>query len=101
MDSIIQADFGRCYLCGRRGTGADPLDRHHVFFGALRKQSEKYGLVVYLHHTSCHIFGAGAVHANGEVCRALQADVQKRAMEHYGWSAAEFRRRFRKSYISK
>ena len=37
----------RCFLCGRNDTG-DPLERHHIFGGANRKKSEKYGLVVYL-----------------------------------------------------
>ena len=32
-----------CWLCGRNGT-AEPLDKHHIFGGAYRKKSEKYGL---------------------------------------------------------
>lgn len=38
-----------CWLCGRNGT-AEPLDKHHIFGGAYRKKSEKYGLTVYLCH---------------------------------------------------
>lgn len=36
-----------CWLCGRNGNG-DPLECHHIFGGAMRKKSEKYGLKVYL-----------------------------------------------------
>ena len=43
-----------CWLCGRNGT-AEPLDKHHIFGGAYRKKSEKYGLTVYLCHGSCHM----------------------------------------------
>ena len=31
-----------CWLCGRNGA-SDPLDAHHIFGGANRKLSEKYG----------------------------------------------------------
>lgn len=53
-----------CWLCGRNGT-ADPLDKHHIFGGAYRKKSEKYGLCVDLCHHDCHIFGEGAAHRRG------------------------------------
>ena len=39
----------RCFLCGSRRN----LERHHAFFGARRKASERYGMVVDLcmeHH---------------------------------------------------
>lgn len=98
MKSIIQKDRERCYLCKGYANG-DPLDLHHIFFGANRKKSDKYGLTVYLHHNTCHIFGKNSVHQNAEVCRALQARVQKKAMEHYGWTEDDFRREFGKSYL--
>lgn len=97
MKSIIQENKNVCYLCGR--SGSEPLDCHHVFGGASRKKSEQYGLKVYLHHYSCHIFGAGAVHANGEVNRKLKADIQRKAMRYYGWSIEEFIRMFGKNYL--
>jgi len=100
MKSIIQPIRNRCYLCGRRnGYGLDPLDKHHVFGGALRSKSERYGLTVYLCHSTCHEFGEGAVHVNGEVNRVLQARVQKKAMEHYGWTVGEWRKHFYKNYL--
>lgn len=48
---------GYCALCGKPGTGLDPLDKHHIFGGSNRRNSERYGLVVPLHHYECHIFG--------------------------------------------
>ena len=41
-----------CFLCGRNGAD-DPLDKHHIFGGAYRKKSERYGLTVYLCHDRC------------------------------------------------
>ena len=80
-------------------TNLEPLDEHHVYEGANRKNSEKYGLKVYIHHNKCHIFGDNAVHRNAKVDRALKAMVQKRAMRHYGWSIEQFRKIFGKNYI--
>ncbi len=97
--SIIQTNRERCYLCGGYGTSIDPLDCHHVFFGALRKKSERYGLTVYIHHSKCHIFGKHAVHVDASRCRELQAEVQKIAMKHYGWTVDEFRQQFGKNYL--
>jgi hypothetical protein len=96
--SIIQKDKTKCFLCKQNACG-DPLDKHHVFFGAMRGKSERYGLTVYIHHNKCHIFGDNAVHKNAEVNRKLQSFAQKKAMKHYGWSVEDFRREFYKSYI--
>ena len=60
-----------CWLCGRNGT-AEPLDKHHIFGGAYRKKSEKYGLTVYLCHGSCHIFGEKAAHCCRETIDRLK-----------------------------
>lgn len=97
--SILQQDTDRCYLCGGFPTFSDPLDKHHIFGGALRKKSEKYGLVVHIHHNKCHIFGKDAVHVNAKINRALQAQAQKIAMKRYGWSVEDFRERFYKNYL--
>ena len=67
----------RCFLCGRNDTG-DPLERHHIFGGANRKKSEKYGLVVYLCGNRCHRNGRGTQErrpdAPFETVRAAQGD---------------------------
>lgn len=87
-----------CFLCGRNGS-VDPLDRHHIFGGAYRKKSEKYGLYVDLCHHDCHIFGPGAVHQNQDAMRLLKMYGQKKAMLEQGWTVAEFIKEFGKSYI--
>ena len=95
--SIIQPEKTRCYICGKNAH-ADywDLDEHHVFSGANRKKSERYGLKVYLCHNSCHLYG---VHKNAELNRRLRADVQKKAMEYYGWTTEDFIKLFGKNYI--
>lgn len=98
MKSIIQEDQNHCFICGMN-TNIEPLDEHHVFFGINRKNSEKYGLKVYLHHNKCHIFGKNAVHQNAKVDRALKEMVQKIAMRYYNWSEYDFRLIFGKSYL--
>ena len=98
MKSIIQKDPNKCYLCGRSRSYGNVLDEHHVFFGPNRKLSEKYGLKVYICHFGCHVFGSQSVHENAERCRGLQAEVQKKAMQHYGWTVDDFRRIFGKNY---
>ena len=87
-----------CFLCGRNGS-RDPLDKHHIFGGAYRKKSEKYSLVVYLCHDSCHIFGENAVHKNAETMLALHRYGQEKAMRENGWSVEDFIKVFGKNYL--
>jgi hypothetical protein len=98
MDSIIQEDRTHCFICGMN-TNLEPLDCHHVFGGANRKKSERYGLKVYIHHDKCHIFGKESVHRNAEVDKALKQRVQEEAMDHYGWSVQDFIDIFGKNYL--
>lgn len=87
-----------CFLCGANGS-ADPLDRHHIFGGANRKKSEKYGLVVYLCHHQCHIFGRYSVHQNAAVMERLHKWGQAKAMREQGWTEADFLREFGRNYL--
>ena len=94
MDSIIQENTHRCYICGsHRG-----LEWHHVYGGALRDKSERFGLKVRLCHY-CHNEPPYGVHQNRRRRMQLQALVQKKAMEHYGWSEEDFRKEFYKNYV--
>ena len=97
MKSIIQEDREHCFICGRNAR-ADywGLDEHHVYGGANRKMSEKYGLKVYICHDRCHLNG---VHKDADLNRQVQAIVQKRAMQYYGWTTQDFIRIFRKNYL--
>lgn len=98
MKSILQDDPTRCYICGGCAS-SDPLDKHHVFGGAMRSKSEKYGLTVYLHHNKCHIFGENSVHQNARINGALKAQTQQKAMQYYGWTIEDFIREFYKNYL--
>ena len=87
-----------CWLCGRNGT-ADPLDKHHIFGGAYRNKSEKYGLTVDLCHCDCHLFGKEAAHNCRETMDELHRYGQKLAMQRYGWTKEEFMLEFGKNYL--
>ena len=87
----------KCFLCG--ADKPEVLDSHHIFGGAFRKKSEKYGLKVKLHHDSCHIFGKEAVHNNRRNMDKLKKYGQKKAMEEQGWSEADFIREFGRNYL--
>lgn len=88
-----------CFLCGRNGS-SDPLDRHHIFNGPYRQKSEKYGLVVYLCHDSCHENGEYAAHNCMETWLYLKAEGQKKVMEEQGWSTEKFIDEFGKNYVA-
>lgn len=94
-ESIIQKDKTKCFICGKNGGGWG-LDVHHVYFGSLRKKSEKYGLTVWLCHDTCHLNG---VHKTAEINRKLQAYAQKKAMDYYGWDVERFIKEFYKNYL--
>ena len=87
-----------CFLCGRNGY-AEPLDRHHIFGGPNRKKSEHYGLVVYLCHSSCHIFGKEAVHNNADNMLKVKQYGQRKIMQEQGWTVEDFIREFGKNYL--
>ena len=84
----------KCFLCG----SAQWIERHHVFGGANRKLSEKYGLVVDLCHY-CHNEPPNGVHFNREIRERLQARFQQAAMDRYGWSTDDFIKIFGRNYL--
>ncbi len=87
-----------CWLCGRNGC-ADPLDKHHLFGGALRAKSERYGLWVYLCHYRCHENGPEAAHQSPETMRKLHEYGQRKAMAENNWTTEDFIREFGKNYV--
>lgn len=87
-----------CWLCLRNGSD-DPLDRHHIFRGPNRSKSEKYGLVVYLCHSRCHLYGKEAVHNNSKTMQMLHEYGQRKAMEENNWTVEDFRREFGRNYL--
>ena len=96
--SILQEDKERCFLCGMNRS-IEPLDEHHVFNKSDKKKSEKYGLIVYLHHRRCHIFGSESVHQNAEVSRRVKAHAQRMAMKVHGLSVDEWLKEFGRNYL--
>lgn len=71
-------------------------DRHHVYGGANRKHSERWGCVIYLPrhlHT-----GTSGIHRNKAFRLQEQEKCQKR-LEEAGWTREEFRETFGKSYL--
>lgn len=93
MKSIIQSEKV-CYITGR----TDQLEEHHIFGGRPnRKNSEKYGLKVWLTH-DYHNEPPYGVHHNKKFMNELHRLGQMKFEEHYG-SREEFRRIFGKSWL--
>lgn len=100
MKSIMHdKEDGTCYLCMllhndyQRRTN---LEEHHVFMGPSRKNSEKYGLKVYLCHEH-HLDHPEAVHVNYDICRILQSAGQQAFMKKY--PDKDFMKIFGKNYL--
>lgn len=98
MSKVIMQENKVCFLCGRNGFH-DPLERHHIYGGAYRNKSEKYGMVVLLCGSRCHRNGENAAHKSKAVKDYLRAQGQRAAMEQLGWTKEEFIREFGRSYI--
>ena len=94
IHSILQKDTSRCFFCHSNIW----LEWHHVFGAALKKISEKYGLMVRLCHY-CHNEPPFGVHQNKEVRRKLQAFAQQKAMEHHNLTKEEFIKLIGKNYL--
>lgn len=91
MKSILQNEK-QCFLCGCQNL----IEDHHIFGGANRTLSEKYGLKVYLCHY-CHNEPPNGVHFNKERNRQLQAQAQEAFEKLY--SHDEFMRIFGRNYL--
>lgn len=91
----------RCYFAEDKYTSCDgtgDLVRHEAYHndqgGVARAMSKRYGAWVTLcplHHWHVHNYP--------QLARELQKDVQRRVMEHYGWSEDDFRKHFGKNYL--
>lgn len=93
MESIIQKEK-QCYVCCTTYN----LHSHHIFGGTSnRKQSEKYGLKVWLcarHHNMSN----EGVHYNKHLDNHLKQIVQRYYEQHIG-TREDFRREFGRSYL--
>lgn len=86
-----------CFLC-KRNRHAGRLELHHIFGGARRKLSTKYGLCVTLCE-ECHRLGKHAVHQSAETMQYLHEYGQRKAMKENGWTVEQFREVFGKTYL--
>lgn len=90
--SVFTDDMDHCYF-----TGTDPVERHHIFGGVNRKNSEKYGFIVPL-RPDIHPNGVYA----GQSAKLIDVKLKTMAQEYfereYG-TRDDFRRIFGKSYL--
>ena len=87
--------YGKCFLCGEWGT----LEEHHLFGGANRKKSEKYGLKVGLCGDKCHRNGKKAAHRCSETAQKLHEYGQRKYMIEHGVSIEGFIKEFGRNYL--
>lgn len=92
------SEMRECWLCGRNGRG-DRLELHHIFGGANRWKSEKYGLTVWLCGERCHRVKQYAVHQNADTMLLLHQYGQRKAMEEQSWDISKFIEVFGKNYL--
>lgn len=93
MKSILDTRKGECFMCGR----ICRTHNHHIFDGANRRLSTRYGLMVYL-CLDCHNEPPEGVHHNIANMRKLQVIGQK-AFEDIHGSREYFMQVFGRNYI--
>lgn len=91
MHSIISNER-KCYFCG----SSRWLEVHHIFGGANRNKSTKYGLVVCLCH-HCHNEPPNGVHHNKERMNYLR-QIGQMAFEKY-YPNKDFKKEFGRNYL--
>lgn len=90
--SVFTDDMNHCYF-----TGTAPVERHHIFGAANRKNSEKYGFVIPL-RPDLHPNGVNARKDATDIDVKLKQMAQTYFEEHYG-TREEFRGIFGKSWL--
>ena len=78
-------------------TGSAQVERHHIFGGCNRKNSEKYGFVIPL-RPDLHPNGAHAGKNAADVDMKIKQMAQRYFEEHYG-NRDDFRKIFGKSVL--
>jgi hypothetical protein len=75
------------------------MEKHHIFGGANRRKSEKYGLTVHLCGDKCHRNGPRAAHRSPETARQLREYGQRKYMEEQGATVDQFRAVFGENFL--
>ena len=91
MDSILSSER-KCYICGSTCF----LESHHIFGAYNRKNSEIFGLKVYLCH-NCHNEPPNGVHHNAYNDTILK-EIGQRAFENK-YPALSFIKIFGRNYL--
>lgn len=83
-----------CFICGR----TNKIEKHHIFNGAYRRKSERFGLTVDLCH-DCHNEPPNGAHHNAETMIMIKQQGQMKAMFEQGWTTEQFIEEFGKNYL--
>lgn len=94
MAQTILQSKKECYIT----QSTSDLHKHHIFGGANRSRSERYGLWVWL-RADWHNMSDYGVHFNKELARRLKREAQAAAMQKYGWTKEQFIAMFGRSYL--
>ena len=94
MSKSIMQSNKECYVTGEEYN----LHKHHIFGGANRKLSERYGLWVYL-RADYHNMSNYGVHFDKDFDLRLKSEAQGAAMNKHGWSIEDFIHIFGKNYL--
>lgn len=92
--SVFTEDMDHCMY-----TGSSQVERHHVFGGAYRKKSEKYGFIAPL-RPDLHPNGVFAVRDAKSVDLKLKRASQAYFEKHYG-TREQFIQEFGRNYLGK
>lgn len=92
LTSVFTDDMDHCIF-----TGYAPVERHHIFGGSNRTNSEKYGFVVPL-RPDLHPNGTQAGKDAKQIDTKLKTMAQEYFENHYG-TREDFQRIFGKSYL--
>lgn len=92
MSQSILQEEKVCFLCPR----LQNLEQHHIFGGANRRWSEKYGLKVWL-CPRCHRDQKEGVHGNKEIMGIMHRTGQRAFEKEH--TREEFMKIFGKNYL--
>ena len=84
IKSIIQKEKV-CYITGDTYN----LHEHHVFGGIYKAASDRLGLKIYL-RADWHNMADYGIHFDKELRERIQDEVQRFAMEYYGWTEEQW-----------
>lgn len=93
LTSVFTDDIDHCIF-----TGSNRVERHHIFGGANRKRSEKYGFVVPL-RPDLHPNGVFADRSKAKAIDTRLKQMAQRYFEKNIGTRDYFRQEFGKSYL--